>query len=110
MAKQASTTPLEGWFAGRLPDDGFPGPPSVTTDREEILVVGTLAEPAYPDGADDAAKAAARPPRMQRLRRETPEQRLRTADQAGATTGRQAACGARRGHGETASPRVGLPG
>ena len=43
-AKQKTSTTLEGWFAGRLPDDWFSGPASVTADREEILVVGTLAE------------------------------------------------------------------
>jgi hypothetical protein len=43
--KQKNSTTLEGWFAGRLPDEWFSGPASVTADREEILVVGTLAEP-----------------------------------------------------------------
>ena len=45
---------LAAWFAGRLPDDWFTAAPEVTADREEVLVVGTLAEPAYPEGADDA--------------------------------------------------------
>lgn len=30
------------WFAGRLPEGWFDGPPSVTVDREEIVVVGAL--------------------------------------------------------------------
>ncbi len=41
---------LAAWFAGRLPDDWFTAAPEVTADREEVLVVGTLAEPTYPDG------------------------------------------------------------
>ena len=55
-----TTETLAAWFAGRLPDDWFTEPPEVTTDREEILVVGRLAEPDYPKDADDAAAAAAR--------------------------------------------------
>ena len=30
---------LAAWFAGRLPDAWFTGPPEVHLDREEILVV-----------------------------------------------------------------------
>ena len=45
---KTKTQDLAGWFAGRLPDDWFSGPPEVTSDREEILVVGTLGEPEYP--------------------------------------------------------------
>ena len=37
---------VAGWFAGRLPDDWFTGPVDLTIDRDEITVVGTLAEPA----------------------------------------------------------------
>ena len=43
-------------FAGRLPDDWFTTAPTVTSDREQILVVGTVPEPDYPKDADDAAK------------------------------------------------------
>ena len=57
MTSATKTQDLAGWFAGRLPDDWFTEPPEVTTDREEILVVGRLAEPDYPKDADDAAKA-----------------------------------------------------
>ena len=38
---------LQGWFAGRLPDGWFTGPPDVTHDRDEIVVVGTLARPRH---------------------------------------------------------------
>ena len=57
-ASSEKPTTLEAWFAGRLPDDWFSGPPTVTADREEILVVGTLAEPEYPAGADESAVSA----------------------------------------------------
>src|SRR5437588_4897605 len=85
---------LAGWFGGRLPDDWFTGSPEVRTDREEILVVGTLAEPEYPDGADEPAKAAARRARIQRFREDTREQRMKIADEAEQRTGRKVAWGA----------------
>jgi hypothetical protein len=87
---------VQGWFAGRLPDGWFTGAPEVTVDRDEILVVGALAEPDYPDGAaaDGAAKRAARLARIQRFREDTREQRMRIADEAEARTGRKVAWGA----------------
>src|SRR4029078_6273492 len=89
-----ATTTLEGWFAGRLPAEWFTGPPAVTADREEILVVGTLAEPEYPKGADEAAIGAARRARILRFREETREQRMRIADEAESRTGQHVAGGA----------------
>jgi Arc/MetJ-type ribon-helix-helix transcriptional regulator len=88
---------VRGWFAGRLPDGWFVEAPDVTVDREEILVVGTLAEPDYPADADDAAKAAARRARIQRFREDTRDQRIRIADDAERRTGRKVAWGARCG-------------
>lgn len=90
MTKEAT---VQGWFAGRLPDGWFTGPPEVTVDRDEILVVGALAEPDYPD-AEDASKRAARLARIQRFREDTREQRMRIADEAEARTGRKVAWGA----------------
>src|SRR4051794_38206262 len=43
---------LEAWFTGRLPDGWFTEPPTITTDRDEILVVGKI-EP--PEAASDPA-------------------------------------------------------
>ena len=53
----------------------------MTGDREEILVVGTLAEPDYPAGADDTARTAAQEARIQRFREDTREQRMKIADE-----------------------------
>ena len=103
------TATLEGWFAGRLPDDWFTGPATVTADREEILVVGTLGEPEYPSGADDAAIGAARRARIQRFREDTREQRMRIADEAEANTGRKVAWGARCGAEEKTFTALAVP-
>lgn len=97
MTTRTKPQDLAGWFAGRLPDDWFSGPPEVTSDREEILVVGVLAEPEYPDGADESARAAAREARIKRFREDTREQRMRIADEAEERTGRKVAWGARCG-------------
>ncbi len=40
-----SDTEVAGGRRGRLPDDWFPAAAEVTSDREEILVVGTHAAP-----------------------------------------------------------------
>jgi hypothetical protein len=91
-------TTVQGWFAGRLPDGWFTAAPEVTVDRDEILVVGPLTEPDYPDNdgssADAASKQAAQLARIQRFREETREQRMRIADEAEARTGRKVAWGA----------------
>src|SRR5256712_11373207 len=51
---------LQGWFAGRIPDGWFSGPPEVTVDREEILGVGTLPDVDLGSGASAASLEAAR--------------------------------------------------
>jgi hypothetical protein len=94
MTTRTKTEDLAGWFAGRLPDGWFSGPPEVTSDREEILVVGTLPEPEYPKDADDATRATAREARIQGFREDTREQRMRIADEAEQRTGRKVAWGA----------------
>jgi hypothetical protein len=88
-------TDLQAWFAGRLPDGWFTGPPTVTVDRDEILVVGDL-RPADlgADSAPDARAAAARA-RMQGFREDTRTQRMRVADEAESRFGRKVAWGAR---------------
>ncbi|MGI8795493.1 MAG: hypothetical protein ACR2IR_02710 [Acidimicrobiia bacterium] len=94
--KQASSK-TQGWFAGRLPDGWFSGVPEVTYDREEILVVGELAEPESVQGADDDARAAARRSRIEGFREDTRALRMRIADDAEHKFGRKVAWGARCG-------------
>jgi len=91
---QATASELTGWFAGRLPDGWFTGPPEVSADREEILVVGTLVEPEVGAGADDDTKNAARAARIQGFREDTRELRMRIADEAELRFGRAVAWGA----------------
>jgi hypothetical protein len=81
---------VAGWFAGRLPDDWFTGPVELTIDRDEITVVGDLAEPAVGEGDPGAARAG----RIARFREETRGKRMAIADAAQERYGRSVAWGA----------------
>jgi len=73
---------LRGWFAGRIPDDWFTGPVEVTVDREEILVVGALAEVAAAKGASEGEAAAASESRIEGFREDTRATRMHIAEEA----------------------------
>ena len=81
---------VAGWFAGRLPDEWFTGPVELLIDRDEITVVGAVAEP----DAGEGDPAAARAGRIARFREQTREQRMAIADAAQARYGRSVAWGA----------------
>jgi hypothetical protein len=61
---------VAGWLEPRLPAGWFTGPPEVTVDGEEILVVGAL-----PEGEGEVLQ------RARRFREDTREQRVRLAAQ-----------------------------
>ena len=108
----ASPPPAEGvagWFAGRVPDEWFTAAPDVVVDRDEVLVVGTLAPPDVADGASDADRAAAEAGRVQRFREQTREQRMRLADEAEHLFGRKVAWGARPAGPSSCSPPCPCP-
>jgi hypothetical protein len=88
---------IAGWFSGRVPDRWFLGPPAVATDREEILLVGRIPEPEYPEGASAAAKGAARSARIDRFREETRDRRIGIALEAEHHFGRKVSWGAECG-------------
>jgi hypothetical protein len=98
-----------GWFAGRLPDGWFTTTPEVTYDREEILVVGQLAEPELARDADDDARAAARRARIEGFREDTRAQRMRIADDAEHKFGRKVAWGARCGDEQVVFTSLSVP-
>jgi len=78
---RGTSTDITAWFADRLPAGWFTGPPAVLADREEILVIGPLEEPADA-GASDTAAAAARAASVKRHRDQTREARIRIAGEA----------------------------
>jgi hypothetical protein len=88
---------LQGWFAGRLPDGWFTGPPEISVDREELLVVGTLPDVELPKDTTDAAATAARRARIERFREETRQARMRIAEEVQRRLGRKVSWGAECG-------------
>jgi hypothetical protein len=84
----------QGWFAGRVPSTWFASAPTVDTDRDEILVVGTLSVPDLPKDASDEAAAAAIAARIDGFREDTRQQRMRIADEAQRRFGRRVSWGA----------------
>jgi hypothetical protein len=85
------------WFAGRLPAGWFAGPPEVTSDGDEILVMGTLPDVELAAGTGDEGRAAARVARIDRFREETRDERVRIAREAERHFRRKVAWGARCG-------------
>ena len=96
---------VAGWFAGRLPDDWFTAAPEITVDRDEIVVIGALAEP----DAGEGDAAAARAGRIARFREETREQRMAIADAAQERYGRSVAWGAACGDDREVFTNVSVP-
>jgi hypothetical protein len=99
---------LQGWFAGRLPDGWFAGPPAVTHDRDEIVVVGTLPTPDTGDADTDTVAAACRA-RIQGFREDTRTLRMRIADEAEARFARKVAWGARCGEEQELFTNLSVP-
>jgi hypothetical protein len=86
---------IGAWFAARVPDGWFAEPPTVTVDRDEVVVVGRLSPP---DAAGEpAAQAEAEAGRISRFREETRDARIVIAREAEHRYGRKVAWGAEVG-------------
>lgn len=88
---------IGGWFAARVPNTWFAGPPEVNSDSEEILVVGELPDVELAAGTATEARAAARVARIDRFREETRDERVKIAREAERRFRRKVAWGARCG-------------
>ena len=84
-----SAAAVSTWLAGRLPEDWFEGAPEVVVDRDEILVVGTIAAP---EGGPEAEIG-----RISRFREETRQARMKIASEAEHRFDRKVAWGAQAG-------------
>ncbi len=100
---------ISGWFIGRLPADWFASPPTVKIDRDEILVLGILAEPQLPEGSAPVAAAAALTARIDGFREDTRGQRMRIAEEAQHRFGRKVSWGARCGDVERLFTTLSVP-
>jgi hypothetical protein len=86
MQQEQVVREVAAWLERRLPEGWFTGPPEVTADTEEILVIGSLA-----DGGDDPVAAA------RRFREETREPRMRLAAELERRYRRKVSWGVERG-------------
>ena len=85
---------VSAWFARRMPRSWFVGPLEVTLDREEILVVGTLAGH-DPEAAAPAPGSGRRNLEVTRFRNDTREARMAIAAEAEHLFGRKVSWGVR---------------
>jgi len=93
QADLPSTDDAAAWLAGRLPDGWFVGPPEISIDRDEIVVVGELSPPGDAPAEAEAARAAAAG-RISRFREDTRAERMQIADEAEARYARTLSWGA----------------
>jgi len=110
--QQADLPPADdaaGWLIGRLPADWFTSTPTVTVDREEIVVVGEIAAPQTPADADEASTRSAALGRITRFREETREQRMKISDEAEGRYGRKIAWGASIGESRVLFTHLAVP-
>src|SRR5882757_7406838 len=83
---------IDAWFLGRMPENWFIAPPTITVDREEILVVGDLGVADFP--VEEMNARAAEAGRINRFREESRGIRIPIADEAEHRFGRKIAWGA----------------
>ena len=93
QAEQPDASGAAEWFAGRLPEAWFDGDPIVVVDREEITVIGKLAEP-QSSGNESESRTAGR---VSRFREETRSERMQIADEAQDRYGRKVSWGVESG-------------
>jgi len=90
QAGQPDAGDAADWFAGRLPDTWFDGDPTVVVDREEITVIGKLADAEGSKKDESEARASGR---VSRFREETRSERMNIADEAQDRYGRKVSWG-----------------
>jgi hypothetical protein len=100
---------INGWLVGRLPAEWFTEAPTVTLDRDEITILGTIAAPQDVDNAVASARAEAEQGRIARFREQTREQRIQIAREAEHRFGRKIAWAAQCGETQTSFTALGVP-
>jgi hypothetical protein len=88
---------ISAWLAGRLPDDWFVEPPEIRFDREEVLVIGRLAQPSLAEDAAPEDRRIADRSRIEGWREETRRARMAIARQVEHSFDRSLSWGARCG-------------
>ena len=105
-------TSVEAWLAGRLPADWFTGPVEVRRDRDELLIVGPLAEPDLGEDAGAVSpedRSLAVRGRVRQFREDTRERRIRIASELEHASGQKVSWGVRVGDTETVFTQLSAP-
>src|SRR5580692_10442927 len=100
---------VKAWLGGRLPDEWFTAAPTVTIDRDEILIVGSLAAPDAVEGESAAARAEGEQGSIARFRVLSREQRIHIARESEHKFVRKVFLCARCGDTETLFTRLAVP-
>lgn len=104
-----STDEIKGWFAGRIPEGLYEEAPEVISDREEILIVGRIAEPQLGEDASADAAAAARAGRINQHREDTRRRRMEIASEAETRFGKKVSWGVRCGDDRVVFTNLSMP-
>ncbi len=96
-------------MAGRLPTDWFTGPVEVTRDRDELIIIGDLAEPELGDEPDDTDRTIAARGRIKSFREDTRERRIEIARELEHLSGKKVSWGVRVGETEALFTHVAAP-
>ena len=91
--RASASDKLHGWFSRRLPGDWFTAPVRVTMDRDEITVLGPLADPEAGPDATEADTAEAIDGRSRTFREKTRQRRVEIAREAEHEFGRKVSWG-----------------
>jgi hypothetical protein len=94
----ATDSDIASWFAARVPEGWFEGPPEVEVDGDEILVSGRL--PAGPGSEEE---------RIARFREESREQRMHIAEEGQRRFHRKVSWGATAGGLKRAFTTLSMP-
>jgi hypothetical protein len=100
---------IGAWFAGRVPATWFTASPTIAIDSDEIQVVGSLAPPQLPEGADADEVQVAEQARISGFREETRIARIRIADEAQPAFRRAVSWGAECGGSRVLFTTAGVP-
>lgn len=73
---------VRGWFTGRLPQEWADQPPTITVDREEVVVILNLPDVELAKDASESETTEARAGRAKAFREETRDRRIRLAGEA----------------------------
>jgi hypothetical protein len=100
---------IGAWFAGRVPATWFTASPIIAIDSDEIQVIGKLAPPQLPEGADEDEVRVAEQARISGFREETRIGRIRIADEAQPAFRRAVSWGAECGGSRVLFTTAGVP-